>query len=160
MGAIAQRPPHRGPKLPPAQERDLGLRPPPGPARSCPALAGLTLSARWWTRPRPGWTSSCSSPSSGNSRRPVASGGQREPEGPTSAGTAMFVPASPAASSPAHFRGQRAAAPGRAWKRRWAAGSAVPPGRFLGRAAGDVAEGPKVATLGPFSLAPLCRLSV
>lgn len=81
-----------------------GLRLCPQPW-SCRALVALTLSARWWTRPRPGSASSCSSPNTGNSRRPAASRGLREPEGPTGAGAAMFVPASPAASSPAHFRG-------------------------------------------------------
>lgn len=95
-------PPSSGPKLPPAPGSGRGLRP---PARSYPAPVGLTLSARWWTRPRPGSTSSCSSPSSGNSRRPAVRRGLREPEEPTGAGAAIFVPASPAASSPAHFRG-------------------------------------------------------
>lgn len=97
-----RQPPSTGPKLPPAPGSGRGLRP---PACSYPAPVGLTLSARWWTRPRPGSTSSCSSPSSGNSRRPAASRGLREPEEPTGAGAAMLVPASPAASSPAHFRG-------------------------------------------------------
>lgn len=90
--------------------------PRPGPTRPCPALAGLTLSARWWTRPRPGSASICSSPSSGNSRRPATKRGHPGPEGPTGAGAAMFVPTSPAASSTAHFRGQRAPGAGRAWE--------------------------------------------
>ena len=87
---------------PSASGSGLGLCPPPW---SCKALVALTLSARWWTRPRPGSASSCSSPNSGNNRRPEASRGLREPERPTGAGAAIFVPASPAASSPAHFRG-------------------------------------------------------
>lgn len=102
LGTIAQRllrPPSQSGPQPP------GGRPCPPPPRPGPARAGLTLSARWWTRPRPGSASSCSSPSSGSSRRPATSRGQWELAGATGAGAAMFVPASPAASSPAHFRG-------------------------------------------------------
>lgn len=100
-GLCAELPPQPPPKLPPARGSGLGLRPParPGPA-------GLTFSARWWTRPRPGSTSSCSSPSSGSNRRPAKSRGQQGPAGPRGRGAAMFVPASPAASAPSkHFRG-------------------------------------------------------
>lgn len=101
-GRAALGPRHRRPAPAP------GKRPrplPPGLARPCSAPAGLTLSARWWTRPRPGSASSCSSPRSGSSRRPAVSGRQRGPAGPTGAKAAIFVPASPAASSPAYFRG-------------------------------------------------------
>lgn len=75
--------------------------PRPGPARL------HTLSARWWTRPRPGSASSCSSPSSGSSRKPASSRGERGPEGPTGAWAAMFVPASPAAPPTSGVKGRR-----------------------------------------------------
>lgn len=102
-GGNCSEPPRPPAKFASSRGSGLCLRP---PARPRPAPPGLTFSARWWTRPRPGSTSSCSSPRSGSHRRPAKSRGQREPEGPRGAGAAMFVPTSPAASAPSkHFRG-------------------------------------------------------